>query len=409
VFPTLAGDGVPALIYNIVSRLIGTLSLIAIPVGIGFSILRYRLWDVDFLINRSIVYVTLTAGLVLLFIAGFGIVQLAFTHLHEGMNAGIALAASGVVFGLLFMPARRRLQRFIDQRVYGIKIDYNKTPAPTPSGAGVVTVGTRLGAYQITGALGKGGMAEVFLGQHSTLGREVAIKTLPANLASESDFRKRFEREARTIAALKHPNIVELFDSGEADGTYYMVMEYIKGGDLSDYMRATGSLPIDETRRLASAISGALDYAHQQGIVHRDVKPSNVLLQRDNGDMRPVLTDFGIARIVGGKTRITRTGIVGTFDYMAPEQIRDATDVDGRADIYSLGVMLFQMLTGRLPFTASNPGALLIAHLNQPAPDPRGLRPDIPEEVAEATLRALEKDPAKRFQTAGEFAAALRI
>jgi serine/threonine-protein kinase len=274
-------------------------------------------------------------------------------------------------------------------------------------GSGIVSVGTRLGPYEITGTLGKGGMAEVYLGQHTTLGREVAIKTLPANLAKEDDFRKRFEREARTIAALKHPNIVGLFDSGEADGTYYIVMEYFKGGDLSDYMKGTGPLKIDETRQLVAGIGGALDYAHQQGVVHRDIKPSNVMLHRNNGDLRPMLTDFGIARIMGGTTRITRTGMVGTFDYIAPEQIRDATDVDGRADIYSLGVMAFQLLTGRLPFTASNPGALLIAHLNQPAPNPRDLRADIPEGIAEATLRALEKDPARRFQTAGEFAAAL--
>ena len=407
MFPGLAGGGVSALIFQLVSRVFGTLALLTVPVGIAFSILRYRLWDVDFLINRSIVYGTLTAGLVALFVAGFAIVQVVFTHLHEGMNAGIALAVSGVIFGLLFMPARRRLQRFIDQRLYGIKIDYNKTPVPNPAGSGIVTVGTRLGAYEISGPLGKGGMAEVYKGQHTTLGREVAIKTLPANLATESDFRKRFEREARTIAALKHPNIVELFDSGETDGTYYMVMEYFKGGDLSDYMKDTGPLKIDETRQLVAGIGGALDYAHQQGVVHRDIKPSNVMLQRNNGDLRPVLTDFGIARIMGGTTRITRTGMVGTFDYIAPEQIRDATDVDGRADVYSLAVMAFQLLTGRLPFMASNPGALLIAHLNQPAPNPRDLRADIPEEVAEATLRALEKDPARRFQTAGDFSAAL--
>jgi eukaryotic-like serine/threonine-protein kinase len=176
---------------------------------------------------------------------------------------------------------------------------------------------------------------------------------------------------------------------------------------LSEHLRSSGLLAIPETCRLAAAVGDALDYAHQQGVVHRDVKPSNVMLNRASGDLRPVLTDFGIARIIGSGTRITRTGVIGTFDYMAPEQIRDAADVDGRADVYSLGIMLFQMLTGRLPFIASNPGALLIAHMNQPAPDPRDFRPDIPEDVADVIRKTLEKDPAQRYQTAGELVAAL--
>ncbi len=410
MFPTLNGSGGPALMYDMASHLIAALSLITFPIGIAFSVLRYRLWDVDFLINRSIVYGALTACLILLFVAGFGAIQMLFRHLNmtEGEHAGVALAVSGVVFGLLFAPARKRLQKLVDRRLYGIRISYDQPAAP-PAGAapGVITVGTKLGVYQVTETLGRGGMAEVYKGQHSTLGREVAIKTLPAAAAQDPEFRKRFEREARTIGALSHPNIVRLYDFGEVAGTYYMVMEYVQGGSLSGRMQQIGALPLAEARRLVGEIGGALDYAHGQGIVHRDVKPSNVMLQQQDGDWRPVLTDFGIARIMGGGTRITRTGIVGTFDYMAPEQIRDAQDVDGRADIYSLGVMLFQMLTGRLPFEAGHPAALLIAHLNQPAPNPRDLRPDIPELVADATLRALEKDPARRFQTAGELAAAL--
>jgi serine/threonine protein kinase len=255
-------------------------------------------------------------------------------------------------------------------------------------------------------------MAEVYKAMHPTLHRPVAIKVLPHSLAQDSEFRKRFEREARTVAALKHPNIVQMFDFGEADGTAFMVIEYIGGPDVSDTLKG-GALPLDRALPIAHDVAGALDYAHQQGLVHRDIKPSNVMLDSvtttgsDGRVERAVLMDFGIARILGGNTRLTASGMIGTLDYMSPEQIKDSKEVDGRADIYSLGVMLFQMLTGRLPFTASNPGALLIAHLNQPAPNPRDLRADIPDEVAEATLRALEKDPARRFQTAGEFAAAL--
>ncbi len=240
----------------------------------------------------------------------------------------------------------------------------------------------------------------------------VAIKVLPASLAGQADFRERFEREARAVAALKHPNIVQVYDFGDADGMYYMVMEYIAGTDLAQALVERGALPLAQARVLICDVAAALDYAHAHGLVHRDVKPSNVMLQPapSGGDqeLRAVLTDFGIAKILTGTGDITRVGmLIGTPDYMAPEQIHAANAVDARADVYALGVMLFLMLTGQLPFTGDIPGEVVLAHLHHSVPDPRALLPELPAKVAMAIIRALAKDPAERYQTAGALAAAL--
>jgi serine/threonine-protein kinase len=397
--------------YNLFLSAGSAIFLLPLPLTIGVSILRYRLWDLDFIINRSLVYGLLTVGLVgLLTGAFFGLRALLGLALG-GEQSTIAIVVATVAVVTAFNPARRWLRHFVDQRLYGIHIDY-RTPAAKPADS-VAAPRSTLGDYHGLELIGRGGMAEVFRAQHLTSGRAVAIKVLPHALAQEADFRKRFEREARTVAALKHPNIVQMFDFGESDGTYYMVLEFLSGKDVGDLVRDVGPLPIERALGIVRDVASALDYAHQQGLVHRDIKPSNVMLDpltasgTDSRTERAVLTDFGIARILGGGTRLTASGMIGTLDYISPEQIRDSKDVDGRADIYSLGIMAFQMLTGRLPFDASNPGALLIAHLQQPAPDPREFRPDLPEDACRAVSRVLEKEPDRRFQTAGEFAAAL--
>jgi serine/threonine protein kinase len=298
------------------------------------------------------------------------------------------------------------------------------TPAPTsPTSAkhtGVYS-GMHCGVYEVLEPLGRGGMAEVYKGYHPRLDRTVAIKILPASLAAESDFRTRFEREARAVAALKHPNVVQIFDFGDTDGLYYMVMEYIAGSDLAHLLREGGPLPLRLAEALLRDIASALDYAHGQGLVHRDIKPSNVMLERRDRErekevalslssslsFRAVLTDFGIAKIVGGGAGTTKTAMVGTLDYMAPEQIRASGEVDARADVYAFGVMAYQMFTGRLPFAGDNPGAVLMAHMQQPAPDPRAARPDLPAPIADAILRALSKDPDERYRRAGEMVDAI--
>ncbi len=411
--PEIAGSNTSLLlVLNAVSNTFFQVVNLFLPVSIAIAVFRYRLWGIDFVINRGLVYGGLT--ILLLALAGaslFGISQVA-----QNFSGGplVALVIAAAVFGAIFNPARRWLRTLVDRRLYGIKVDYQKVDTPTPSPvASSGMLRTQLGAYENLEPIGRGGMAEIYRAQHPTLGKTVAIKVLPPALAKEADFRKRFEREAKTVAGLKHPHIVQVYDFGESDGTYYMVMEYIAGRDLGDVIRETAPLQIEGVRSIVGDIAGALDYAHTQGLVHRDVKPSNVMLeaitstgQRDKTE-RAVLMDFGIARILTGGTRLTATGTMGTFDYIAPEQIQAASDVDGRADVYSLGVMAYQMLAGRLPFDAAHPAALLIAHLNQPAPDPRQLNPHLPEGAAAALLRALAKKPDQRFSTAGEFVAAL--
>ena len=304
-------------------------------------------------------------------------------------------------------------------RAWGSFIRSQTMPAlNTIAGPGTLA-GTTLGPYEIVEPIGRGGMAEVYKGRHARLDRSVAVKVLSARLANQGDamrsgFAQRFEREARAVAALRHPNIVQVFDFGDVEGTYYMVMEYIAGQDLAHLLRQQGRLDLVLVRSILSEIAGALDYAHGQGLVHRDVKPSNVLLEDLSpqpgapltvGSFRAVLTDFGIAKIIGGDTSATQTGmLMGTLDYMAPEQIRSAVAVDQRADIYALGVMVYQMVTGQLPFQGDNPGAIMLAHLQTKPSDPRQIMPDLPEAVAQALLRAMEKDPADRFDTVGQFA-----
>jgi tRNA A-37 threonylcarbamoyl transferase component Bud32 len=283
-------------------------------------------------------------------------------------------------------------------------ISQQVAPPSTFSYPGSFSALGQIGQYEIGEPIARGGMSEIYKGRHTRLGREVAIKILPASLASEADFRERFEREARAIASLRHDNIVQVFDFGDIEGTYYMVMEYIDGQDLGTLMSQQHGLPLEKVVQIARQIASALDYAHQQGFVHRDVKPSNVMLE----NQRAILTDFGIAKLRAGDTGATKTGmLMGTLNYIAPEQIRSSGEVDYRADIYSLGVMLFQMLTGELPFTGDNPGNIMMAHLQQPPPDPRDLQPDLTLRTSLAILQALEKDPENRQSKAAELAWAL--
>jgi tRNA A-37 threonylcarbamoyl transferase component Bud32 len=413
IFPALSQPGVPKTVFSIASYFLMNGALTLLPVAIGFSMMRYRLWDVDFFINRGLVYGVLTAVLIVGTILDLLVLERLFFALTGEKQAPIALIGAALVSGALIQPMRRGLQSFVDKNFYGIQVAYHKKAAPALPISGDFS-GAALGVYQVLEPVGRGGMAEVYKGYHPTLHRTVAIKVLLADRASRPDFRTRFEREAQAVAVLRHPNIVEIFDCGQIEGTYYMVMEYIDGISLSEHIRRNDALPLDETLTIIRGVAGALDYAHEQGLVHRDVKPSNVMLQwttataPDFPGYQAILTDFGIAKMLGGATALTRTGMVGTLDYIAPEQIRDAADVDGRADVYSLGVMIFEMLTGSLPFRGSNPGAVLIAHLQQPAPDPRTLRPDLPEAVAGAILRAMAKDPDARFAIAGDFVAALK-
>ncbi len=396
--PALLQSDLPYRMFRV--PLFGALPSLLLPIAFAFSMLRYRLWDVDFIINRSLVYGALTAVLALFFFGGFFALRAIFESVLGGQQSTIAIVAATAIVVLLFNPVRRRVRGFVDRRFYNIHIQYTPSPAPAVGGG----ARTHFGAYTRLELVGRGGMAEVYRAAQPSTGKLVAVKVMAAALTSEAEFRQRFEREAKTASALQHPHIVKVFDFGEQDGAPYMVMEFIGSGDLGGYLKRKGRLSLAEAQPIVTGDAGALDYAHAQGLVHRDIKPSNVMLD----GARPVLTDFGIAKIIGGQTRVTQTGgMLGTFDYIAPEQIQGAANVDGRADVYAFGVMAYQMLTGELPFKQQNPGALLIAHLTQPPPNPRDLVPDLSREAAHAIQRAMAKSPGERFATAGELAAAL--
>jgi serine/threonine protein kinase len=267
----------------------------------------------------------------------------------------------------------------------------------------VTAIGHR---YELEGEIGRGGMSVVYRARDLRLNRPVAIKVLPPELAYDPAVRTRFTREAQTSALLSHAHIVPIYDVGEGDGIAYFVMAIVTGGNLATLLAHEPRQPIDEVRRLLCEIADALAYAHLRGVIHRDIKPDNILLDGETG--RAMVTDFGIARAIEAGTRLTVTGLaVGTPTYMSPEQAVGDREIDGRSDIYSLGVLAYQMLTGRVPFTAGNSVALLLKHVNEP-PRPIGeLRPDAPKGLRDAIERALTKSPEDRWPTAATLRDAL--
>ncbi|HEY0778008.1 MAG TPA: serine/threonine-protein kinase, partial [Gemmatirosa sp.] len=264
-------------------------------------------------------------------------------------------------------------------------------------------------SYELDREMGRGGMGIVYRARDRRLKRMVAVKILPPELAFRSEIRSRFLREAETAAQLSHPNIVPIYSVDEADGIVYFVMACVDGENLGKRIHDRGPLPIPDARRILAEVADALAYAHLRGVVHRDIKPDNILLDA-SGD-RAMVTDFGIARAVieGSDSRLTATGMaIGTPAYMSPEQAAGDREIDGRSDLYALGVVGYQMLAGELPFQASSTPALLVKHLSE-RPVPVGQRrPDVPRDLADVVMRLLEKEPDHRFATAGELEAALR-
>ena len=262
------------------------------------------------------------------------------------------------------------------------------------------------GQYEIEGEIGRGGMSVVYRARDRRLNRPVAIKVLPPELAHDAAIRTRFTREAQMAAQLAHAHIVPIYDVGEQDGLAYFVMAIVHGGNLATLLTGEPRQPIEEARRLLSEIADALAYAHLRGVIHRDIKPDNILLDESSG--RAMVTDFGIARAMEVSTRLTATGIaVGTPAYMSPEQALGDREVDGRSDVYSLGVLGYQMLTGRLPFSAGNSMALLLKHVSEPPRPIAELRTDTPKSLREAVERALMKSPEDRWPTASSMREAL--
>jgi eukaryotic-like serine/threonine-protein kinase len=253
------------------------------------------------------------------------------------------------------------------------------------------------GRYRLERKLGAGGMADVWLAEDTELGRRVAIKILHERYASDEQFVERFRREATHAAGLSHQNIVSIYDRGEADGSYFIVMEYVEGRTLKELILSRGPCPIPVAISYTRQILAALRYAHRNGIIHRDIKPHNVIVDREG---RVNVADFGIAR--AGTSQITEAGsIIGTAQYLSPEQARGAP-VDESSDLYSTGIVLYELLTGEVPFTGESPVEIAMKHLSEPPEPPSALRPEIPHDLDLVVLRALAKEPADRYRTAGE-------
>lgn len=267
--------------------------------------------------------------------------------------------------------------------------------------------GQTLGKYRLLEPLGRGGMAQVYKAYHPQLDRYVAVKMLRPDLLDEAEFLARFQREARSVAALRHPNIVQVHDFDVHEDQYFMVMELLEGSSLKVILhayRANGhKIPLGQVVRILSDVLAGLHYAHNEGIIHRDIKPANIMLTKRG---QAVLTDFGIAQIIGSTQYTVSGALMGTLNYMAPEQGLHG-QTDPRSDIYSLGIVLFEMLTGQVPFDADTPLAILLKHVNDPLPLPHSFNKDIPEPFERVVLKALAKSPEDRFQDTTEMMNAL--
>ena len=262
--------------------------------------------------------------------------------------------------------------------------------------------------YELDQEIGRGGMGIVYRARDRRLKRIVAIKVLPPELAFRGEIRQRFLREAETAAQLSHPNIVPIYSVDEKDGLVYFVMACVEGPTLAKRLHDEGRIPINDTRRILTEVADALSYAHSRGVVHRDIKPDNILLDKDDG--RAMVTDFGIARAIqeGADSRLTATGVaIGTPAYMSPEQAAGDREIDGRSDLYALGVVGYQMLAGRLPFQASSTPSMLMKHISERPQPVTSLRAETPPDLARAVMTLLEKEPAHRFPNAAALSQAL--
>jgi YVTN family beta-propeller protein len=268
-------------------------------------------------------------------------------------------------------------------------------------------LGSVVAGCRIEEVVGRGGMGVVYRATQLSLDRTVALKAIVPELAGNEEFRERFKRESRIAASIEHPNVIPVYEAGEGDGLLYLTMRYVEGTDLRSLIDTEGPLDPERGARIVAQVAAALAVAHRRGLVHRDVKPANVLIDSAEEREHAYLTDFGIARHSAGQTALTRTGaVVGTLDYLAPEQLQGES-ADARADVYALGCVLFEALTGTIPFPRDSEAAKMFAHLSAPVPSPREVHPEVPPPLDTLAQRAMAKDPGERIQTTTELAEAL--
>ena len=268
--------------------------------------------------------------------------------------------------------------------------------------------GAELAGYRIEAQIGRGGMGVVYRATQLDLGRTVALKVVAPELAQDESFRARFQAECRTAAAVDHPNVIPLFEAGEADGVLFLAMRYVSGTDLRALINEQGGIDVARAVRIVDGTAGALDAAHERGLVHRDVKPANILMTTQGVHEHVYLTDFGLTKQIGSAAQMTQTGQwVGTIDYVAPEQI-EGKRTDARTDVYALGCVLFEALTGQIPFARDSHTAKLFAHVSEPPPRVTDLRPEVPEAIDDVVQRAMAKQPEDRYPSAGDLGRAAR-
>lgn len=394
----LAESGFNYLTYNVV-LILRTIALFIAPLALGFSVLRYRLWDIDLTINRSLVASAVTIVLVVVFTAVVFSTNALLSQWLSGDALVVGIIIAGIATGAAFMPTRRLVRQFIDRRLYGFRFDLNELKRgqylSQIQKKGVYS-GQTWQQYHLLDVIGRGGMGEVYKAFDGS--RTVALKVLPEELA-EPDTLRRFEREIQALQSLQHPSVVQYYSANLQHTPPYLVVEFIDGQDLATHLSQTGAWSAEDALQLMKELVEAVAHVHQQGFVHRDIKPANVMLRPnlDGETFAPILMDFGVVKLRDATQTLTGTGAVGTIYYMAPEQIQQSKTVDTRADLYALGAMWYELVTGKTPFEG-NAGQVLFAHIQQPAPDPRKLQPDLPEWQARAILKALEKDPDARFE-----------
>lgn len=375
------------------------IATLSIPIAVTFALLRYRLYDVDWVLNRGLVYGLLSACAVGVLAVGLLIAQMLLSQWVNTSNARLMMAVlSALVIAWSYQSMREQLQRWIDRRLFRLRVSTGtfKTRDETPKNS---WTGMQLDDLVIGEWVARGSMGQVY--EATYRGQRVAVKLLPRETPEDEASSKLLRREMQLFRSLSHPNICQMLGGGLYQDTPYIIMEYIEGRELEQVLTARGVLTLEETRLIICDVAAALDYLHECEIIHHDVKPRNIILQ----DLRAVLTDFGTARHISG-TQGTGALLLATPDYSAPETLRAGGQATPASDIYSLGVVAYRMLTGQKPFE----GTLrqkLVAIVHTPARDPRELNANIPEWTAQAILRALDKDPARRFATAGEFARAL--
>jgi len=400
------------LIENMITQTISVIALLGVPIAMVFSILRYRLYDIELVINRSLIYGLLAIILALVFggiLVGLQSLFRAITGNQNPPPVGIVVATLAV-FSLI-NPTLKVTRNIVNKKIFGIEFNFTDAKrlnakiekiSHLPS-----QVVTSIGGYTDLELISRGGMGEIYKARHPTLNHMLAIKVLSLYFKDDPDFNKRFAREAEMMAKLRHPNIITIHDFGEQEGLPYIVMDYLTGETISQILKDHERLSLEESLPLLQDVASALDYAHGQGVIHRDIKPSNVIVEPMNTSttgrtQRAILMDFGIARFVNENSTLTASGdVLGTADYISPEQIHGTTELDSRADQYNFAVMTYQILTGHKPFERNNTWAMIRSHLEEPPPDPR-LHITMPDLAAQAILKALAKKPEERFASVGE-------